>query len=180
MMTPAERLTRPPLLGVSLFGALGALYGAGAMMIVRLAMRRAGHVDKTVPQAIEEWTLHELNLPASGDGARHFAADQLLHVLYGVSWGVAAAPVLFSRRRRRPLWVGAAFGFGTWAIGALGLFPLLRIARPAWRSSAAENLTNVGTHAIFGLAVQLLAEEAMRQAGRGAASDAERHIARVG
>jgi len=30
------------------------------------------------------------------------------------------------------------------------------------------------------LAVQLLAEEAMRQAGRGAASDTERHSARVG
>jgi hypothetical protein len=180
MITTAERLTKPPLGGISLFGALGALYGAGAMMIVRLAMRRAGHVDKTVPQAIEEWTLHKLNISASGDGTRHFAAEQVLHMLYGVAWGVAAAPVLFASRRRRPLWVGSAFGFGTWAIGALGLFPLLRIARPAWKSSAGENLTNFGTHVIFGLAVQLLAEEATRPAGRGAASDAERHIARVG
>jgi len=70
-------------------------------MLVRLAMRRAGYVDKTVPQVIEEWALDKLNIQVAG--TRHFAADQLLHVLYAIAWGLAAAPVLFSTRRRRPL-----------------------------------------------------------------------------
>ena len=175
-----EILMRPPRARVALFGALGALYGSGAMTLGRLVMRRAGHLDKTVPQTIEEWALHELDVPASGDGPRHFAVDQLLHVLYGMLLGAAASPVLFAGRQRRPLWLGSTFGLATWAVGALGIFPLLRIARPAWKSSTAENLTNIATHVVFGLAVQILAEEAVREQFRGAASDTERHLARVG
>jgi hypothetical protein len=175
-----EILMRPPRARVALFGALGALYGSGAMTLGRLVMRRAGHLDKTVPQTIEEWALHELDVPASGDGPRHFAVDQLLHVLYGMLLGAAASPALFAGRQRRPLWLGSTFGLATWAVGALGIFPLLRIARPAWKSSTAENLTNIATHVVFGLAVQILAEEAVRERFRGAASDTERHLARVG
>ena len=175
-----ENLTRPARGRVALFGALGALYGSGAMTLGRLLMRRAGHLDKTVPQAVEEWALHELDVPGSGDGPRHFAVDQLLHVLYGMVWGAIASPALFGGRKRRLLWLGSGFGLATWAVSALGMFPLLRIARPPWNSSTAENLTNIATHVLFGLAVQILAEEAVREQRRGAASDAERHLARVG
>ena len=175
-----ETLMRPPRTRVALFGALGALYGSGAMTLARLVMRRAGYLDKTVSQTIEEWALHELDVPGSGDGPRHFAVDQLLHILYGMMWGATTSPALFAGRRRRPLWLGSTVGLATWAVVALGMFPLLRIARPAWKSSTAENLTNIATHVMFGLAVQILAEEAVREQRRGAASDTERHLARVG
>jgi uncharacterized membrane protein YagU involved in acid resistance len=72
------------------------------------------------------------------------------------------------------------FGLGLWAIGPMVLFPILKIARPAWKSSTTENFTDIGTHLIYGLAVQLVTEEAVRQRERGASSDLTRHLARVG
>ena len=103
MLALTENLMRPPRARVALFGALGALYGSGAMTLGRLVMRRAGHLDKTVPQTVEEWALHELDVPGSGDGPGHFAVDQLLHVLYGMTWGALASPALFAGRQRRAL-----------------------------------------------------------------------------
>lgn len=180
MLPLRAHLIRPGLGRLALYGALGALYGSGAMTLVRLGMRRAGLIDKPVPQAVEEWVSHELEAEPPGKSAGHFAAEQLLHLGYGLIWGALAAPALFAQRRRRTIGIGAILGLGTWAIGAAGLFPLLQIARPAWKSSAAENLSNIGAHVIFGLAVQLLSEEAARQGHRGATTDATRHTARVG
>jgi uncharacterized membrane protein YagU involved in acid resistance len=95
-------------------------------------------------------------------------------------WGAFAAPVLFATGRRRTLGIRASFGLGLWALGPLFLFPLLKIARPAWKSSTTENLTDIGTHLIYGLAVQLVTEEAVRQRERGASLDVIRHLARIG
>ena len=54
---PAARDDHAP--GISgpaaaLHGALGGIYGAAAMSILRLAARRAGVIDKMVPQVVEE------------------------------------------------------------------------------------------------------------------------------
>jgi hypothetical protein len=150
---------------------LGASYGAGAMTLVCLGLHRAGLIDKMVPQAVTEWVAHELEVDPPG----HPVSDQLLHLAYSV-----AASALFGGGRRRSLGIGAAFGLGLWAIGPLVLFPLLKIAPPAWKSSKTENLADIGTHLIYGLAVQLVTEELSRQGRRRATSDTERYFAQVG
>ena len=134
---------------LAVYGALGALYGAGAMTLIRIGLIRAGLLDKMVPQAVTEWALAKMGVKAS----RHPASDQLVHLLYSTTWGGLVAPALFGGWRRRSLGVGGAFGLGLWALGPLALFPLLRIAPPAWKSSTTENLTDIGTHLIYGLAV---------------------------
>lgn len=171
--------TKPGLGRLALYGAFGAIYGSGAMTLVRLATRRGGLVDKMVPEAVVEWAARKLGTERLGE-AGHFTAHQLLHLAYGTAWGGLAAPALFARRRRQPLGVGAIFGLGTWALAAFAMFPLLRIARPAWKSSTAENTTNIAAHLLFGLAVQLLTEETVREGQRGATSDVTRRLARVG
>jgi hypothetical protein len=175
-----EYVTKPRRGRLALYGGLGALYGAGAMSLIRLGLRRAGLLDKMVPQALTEWASQKLRVKPLGMSAGHPAADQLVHLVYSATWGALSAPVLFATGRRRPLWIGGMFGLGLWAIGPMVLFPLLKIARPAWKSSTTENLTNVGTHLLYGLAVQLVTEEAVRQRERGASSDLTRHLARVG
>lgn len=45
---------RPGLATVVLAGAVGGLYGAVAMSVLRLGLHRAGLIDKMVPQAVEE------------------------------------------------------------------------------------------------------------------------------
>jgi hypothetical protein len=48
----AQRLIAGRLGRAALLGALGGLYGSGAMSAIRLAMHRAGAIDKMVPQAV--------------------------------------------------------------------------------------------------------------------------------
>lgn len=165
---------------LALYGALGALYGACAMSLVRLGLRRARLIDKMVPQAVTEWAARAMNMEPPGVPAGHPAADQALHLIYSVGWGALAAPVLFRSGRRRSLGVGGLFGLGLWALGPMLVFPMLKIARPPWRSSAVENLTNIGTHLVYGLGVQLVTEEMARQRRRGPSSDLTRHLTRVG
>jgi len=180
MLALTKYLTRPRRTRVALYGALGALYGAAAMSLVRFSLRRVGLIDKMVPQALTEWAANKLGAEPPVVPAGHPVADQLVHLGYSVGWGGIAAPVLFATGQRQNLAIGSLFGLGLWAIGPMALFPLLRIARPAWKSSATENFTNLATHLIYGLAVQLVTEEAVRQRERGASSDMTRHLARVG
>ena len=180
MLAPTEYITRPRRARLALYGALGALYGAAAMSLIRLSLRRAGLLDKMVPQALTEWAANKLGTEPPVVPAGHPVADQLVHLGYSVAWGGVAAPVLFAAADRRNLGIGSLFGLGLWAIGPMMLFPLLKIARPAWKSSATENLTDIVTHVVYGLAVQLVTEEAARQRERGASSDITRHLARVG
>ena len=69
--------------------------------------------------------------------------------------------------RRQSLAIGSLFGLGLQALGPMVLFPLFKIARPAWKSTPAENLIDIGTHVIYGVAVQLVTEEALRRRSAG-------------
>jgi len=165
----------------ALHGALGGIYGAAAMSILRLAARRAGIIDKMVPQVVEEWTLDRAGVEPSPAGrTAHHVLDQFLHLGYGAAVGAICEPLLVSLKTRRGLWVGPALGMGLWAGATMVLFPHFRIARPAWKSGLEEALTNVAAHLAYGLAVQLLTEEPPRQPDRRPTSDEERHAARVG
>lgn len=166
--------------GALLHGAIGGAYGAGAMSVLRLAMYRAGVIDKMVPQVMQEWMRNRTGVETSGGSkTSHHIVDQLLHLGYGVALGAACGPIL-AGRGRKGLWFGAGLGLGLWAVAALGMFPLLRIARPAWKSRLGENATNIAAHLIYGVAVQLLTEEPPQQPDRHSTSDAKRRATRVG
>jgi hypothetical protein len=164
----------------AIYGAMGGLYGAAAMTVLRLAARRGGLVEKMVPQAMGEWLSHRLGVEPPGGATGHHVLDQSLHLGYGMAWGAAYGLARMGSRQRATLWRGGAFGGAIWALGLAGLLPLLRVARPAWRSTAAENVVNIGAHLAFGLAVQLLSEELAEQDDRRATTDAERFATRIG
>jgi hypothetical protein len=174
----APRISGPE---AALHGALSGIYGAAAMSILRLAARRAGVIDKMVPQVVEEWTLDRTGMESSpASKTAHHVLDQFLHLAYGAAVGAVSGPILASFKTRRGLWVGTALGMGLWAGATMVFFPRFRIARPAWKSDLYENLTIVAAHLAYDLAVQLLTEEPPRQPDRRPTSDKERHAARVG
>src|SRR5688500_10045183 len=161
-------------------GAVGGVYGAAAMTLLRLAMHRAGVIDKMVPQVVEEWISDRLSWDPPGGETGHHTLDQLLHLAYGAGWGAVAGPLLTAGDTRGRLWRGGAFGLGVWAVGMLALLPAFRVARPAWKAGVRENAANIAAHLAYGLAVQLLVEEPARQRDHRRTSDAERRASRVG
>ena len=164
---------------LALFGALGGLYGAGAMSVIRLTLHRAGVIDKMVPQAVEEWISHRLSSDPPGGKLGRQLTDQALHMAYGVTWGALAAPLMVAGARQRSLWSGGVFGAALWLLGTAVLFPWLRIARPVWKAGAGENVANLAAHLVYGTAVQLVAEELVRQKNRRRTSDEERRESKV-
>lgn len=161
-----------------LLGALAGGNAAAAMLPLRLLARRAGLIDKTVPQAMEEWASERTGLEPPGGAAGHHALDQALHVGYGMAGGALYALALHGRGRTA--WRGPLFGLGVWAFGFLALVPALGAHRPAWRAAAAENAVNVLSHLAYGAIVALMLEEMSRQPDHRATSDAERRRTRVG
>jgi uncharacterized membrane protein YagU involved in acid resistance len=99
---------------------------------------------------------------------------------YGVTWGALAGGALAGRDGSWGLWRGGLFGAGLWLFGTGVLFPWLRIARPFWNARVTENVTNAAAHVVYGMVVQLMAEELTRQRDRRRTSDPERHGTRVG
>jgi hypothetical protein len=164
----------------AIYGAMGGLYGAAAMTVIRLAARRGGLVQKMVPQAMAEWLTHRLRVEPPGGPTGHHLLDQSLHLGYGMAWGAAYGLSRAGSAQRASLGHGAAFGGAIWALGLAVLLPMLRVARPAWRSTPAETAVNLGAHVVYGLAIQLLSEELADQRDRRATSDAERFATRVG
>ena len=145
-------------------GAVGGIYGAAAMTVLRLAAQRAGLIDKMVPQVIEEALLGRAHHRENTEGG-HEVLNQLLHLGYGAAWGALVGPVLGGRRRPR-LWAGSAFGLGLWAVGLALLLPRHRSQkRGGWQATPLAQLVNAGAHLLFGTAVQLTAQE--RVSGRG-------------
>lgn len=154
-------------------GMVGGLYGAAAMTILRLSARRAGLIDKMVPELIEEWLLNEPPGATKADRARRSVANQALHLAYGAAWGALAAPVLGQRQRKSFLW-GAGLGATLWAVGMVGLMPKHRTSGPVgWRATPPAQMVNVLAHLLYGLSVQLAAREVW-------ANPQQRDSARVG
>jgi hypothetical protein len=73
---------------LAICGGIGGVIGASCMTVVRIVAQRAGHIDKQVPQAAEEWLLDRVGGNPPGGHAGHHALDQLLHLGYGAAWGV--------------------------------------------------------------------------------------------
>jgi len=149
------------------------------MTVIRMAARRHHVIDKTVPQAAEEWMADRLGSGHDAPPVVHHLADQALHFGYGALLG-AAYGLLVDGRSRTGVLRGLGFGVATWAMGSWGLLPLLGAKRAPWRKKQAENAVDLLAHLVFGAATALVAEELSVQSDRGPTPDSVRHRARVG
>ncbi len=155
-----------PLLFSVVAGAIGGLVGASCMTVIRTFAQRAGFIEKTVPQVMEEWASERLDLEPPGGAPGHHVVDQLLHLGYGVIWGALYGTIL-GRQAPALLVSGVGFGVSLWAFGFFGLIPALRVHRPAHEATVAENGINIAAHLAYGLVVALLTDEITRQTERG-------------
>jgi hypothetical protein len=147
------------------------------MTVIRMLAHRAGLIDKTTPQVVEEWALHKSGVDPKGLAA-HQAMEQTVHLAVGAAagalWGIVAGP------RGGTIPAATAFGTAIWGVAFFGIVPALRLARPPWRASTTENAVNVASHAVYGAVTGLVTEELGRQRHRRPTSNVERQRFRVG
>jgi hypothetical protein len=163
----------------AVYGALGGLAAAGCMTALRDVARRAGLIEKPVPQAVEEWLADRAGLGPDDTGVVHHVAEHLLHTGYSAAWGAAAGALLGPGRgsvARQALLVG----LGVWAVGFLGPAPALRILRSPAQATPGERAANIGAHLLYGAVTMLIADGLARQGARRPTADAERLASRVG
>jgi hypothetical protein len=167
----------------AIYGALGGVVGAACMTVFRTLAHRRGAIDKSVPQAAEEWLTRRIGRAWPAEPAVHHAFDQLLHFGYGAALG-AAYGALVGRLRRpgrhSPLGVGGAFGAATWLFGSWLVLPLLDVKRAPWRASLPETAVDLAAHLIYGASTALLVDELAQQTDHLPSPDALRLRARVG
>jgi uncharacterized membrane protein YagU involved in acid resistance len=169
-----------PAVGSDLvYGALAGAVGAACMTPIRIAARRAGIIDKTVPQIMEETLAHRLGVGTWTSPEQHHVADHLLHLAYGSAQGAAYA--LATRRfRRSTVRPGLVFGVLSWLFGGAVVVPLLDASRPIWRSPPRAELVNLAAHLIYGAVTALLADDLARQPHHRPTSNTRRWFTSVG
>lgn len=160
-------------------GALAGITGAACMNVLRMLAHRAGLIDEMVPQKVEEWTHRVTHVEPPGGPPGHRIFDQLLHFGYGAVWGALYAGVL-ARDSRMHAGRVVGFALGQWALADLVLFPLLKIARPAWRARPREIGVNVGAHLLYAAVTGLLTEELARQVDHRPANEPRLRSSLVG
>jgi hypothetical protein len=77
-----------------------------------------------------------------------------LHVVYGAAFGLLFSlfKLALPDETKHPFVFGGIMGVGMWALGHLGLLPLLGLGKPAWKQSGAELAGEVTRHAAYGIA----------------------------
>jgi hypothetical protein len=145
-----------------LYGGLAGVVGAACMTPLRIAARRAGLIDKSLHQVMEETFAHKLGLGRATAPEAHHAADHLLHFGYG---GLQGALYRLATRRRERTVVkrGLLFGALSWLINGSVVVPALNATRPIWRARPRENAVNLSAHLLFGLVTALLSDELEKQ-----------------
>jgi len=161
------------------YGALAGVVAAACMTVIRAAARRRGIIEKTVPQAAEEWLSARTGLGAGSHPAAHHVTDQILHFGYGALLG-SCYGLSVRGRSRTVLARGAGYGLATWLFGSWLVMPSIRIKQAPWRKHASENAVDVVAHVVYGVATALVAEELSVQSDRGPSSDTHRRSVKVG
>jgi putative membrane protein len=152
---------------------------AACMTIIRMAARRRGIIEKTVPQAVEEWLAARAGVGAGSHPIAHHLTDQILHFGYGAALG-SCYGLTVRGRTRTTLARGAGYGLATWIFGSCFVMPLIRAKQAPWHKRASENAVDVIAHVAFGMATALVAEELSVQSNRGPSSDTYRRAIKVG
>jgi hypothetical protein len=143
-------------------GAIAGLAGTAAMTAYQLAVARlqgeplGTPVPKRWQDAPPPAQVAKKVAEAAGQGERVSRADvpllaNLVHWLYGVSWGVcygaAAGP-----RPVHPAASGVTFGTGVWGASYAELVPL-GIYEPPWRYPVKQLALDLSYHLVYGLGV---------------------------
>lgn len=134
-------------------GATAGLIAAGVMSAFRLLGHRAGLIERTIPQVLQERVAGESGLHVPGGTAGHQLVAEVLH--FGVSAGFGG--VLGAAASRPSIWTGAAYGLGIWLVDTLGLLPALRVQRVGGHGVDAV------AHALFGVALAFSMQELASQ-----------------
>jgi hypothetical protein len=162
-----------------IYGALSGSLAAACMTVIRMTARRRGVIEKTVPQAAEEWLSHRTGIGRDAHPVLHHLADQALHLGYGAALGVGYV-VTTRARSRHAIARGLGYGVAAWFAGSWLLLPLLRAKQAAWRKRPAENAVDLLAHLVFGAATAIVSDQLSTQSDRGPSSDSNRRATRVG
>ena len=163
----------------AIYGALAGSLAAACMTVIRMSARRRGMIEKTVPQAVEEWVASRAGAGRGAHPVLHHLADQGMHLAYGATLGVGYA--LAARKSSSRVGArGLGYGIAAWLFGSWGLLPLLKAKQAPWRKRPTENAVDLLAHLVFGAATALVAEELSAQDDRGPSSDESRRATRVG
>jgi putative membrane protein len=163
----------------AIYGGLAGALGAACMTVIRMTARRRGVIEKTVPQAAEEWLAVRSGLSATRHPAPHHLLDQLMHAGYGAALG-AAYGLTVGGRTPHAAARGVGFGLATWLLGSWIVMPLLGAKGTPARRPASENAIDLLAHLAFGLATSVVAEELGQQGNHRPSTDAVRRFSRVG
>lgn len=170
---------REPRWQVAAQGAMAGIIGAACMTVVRSAARRAGLIEKTVPQVIEEHLTAPLRRGSADAPHAHGALEQVMHLGYGAVMG-AAYGLARGDRERSLVKSTLAIGVGAWLLGGMLVIPLMRAGRPTWRRTATENAVDLVAHLAYGLAAELTTDDLQSHTEPAEVSSDERDTAHTG
>lgn len=138
-------------LGAAARGALAGAAGTGLMTLAQTAYYKATDTESSTTPGEVAKRIVEGVLKRDFPDERMNEATQVMHWLYGTSWGIPYALVSGTRREPAPVGRSAlAFGLAVWAGGQVQL-PAMQLAPPPWESPPSALAMDLGFHLVYGL-----------------------------
>jgi hypothetical protein len=136
-------------LGAVLRGAVAGAVGTATMTAAQaVEMKATGREPSTTPAEVAK-RLIEGVLQREVSESETGTLNNVMHWLYGTSWGVAYGIVEGSRSRPPSLRSGLVFGSVVWAASLIEL-PALGVAPPVWEYPPRELVSDVALHLAYG------------------------------
>ncbi len=131
-------------------GLIAGGVGTGAMTAYQLAVAKArGSESSDTPAQVAKRIIEGV-LQREVPDERMDMLNNVMHVVYGTSWGPLYG-VVQSSVHARSARHGVAFGLLVWATSLIEL-PAMKLAPPVWEYPPAELLLDVSYHLVYGLA----------------------------
>ena len=147
-----EEPDAPPLLGGIARGLAAGAVGTGVMTVAQLAYYQlSGEAQSEAPANIGQKLLGRAGVRVKR--RQKPLLNQVMHVVYGTSWGAAYGIAASGASTARPplLPSGLAFGAGVWGSSLVEL-PAFDQSPPFWRMPPFHLALDAGFHLIYGLA----------------------------
>lgn len=127
-------------------GVLAGVAGTAVMTAAQTAYyKMTGSESSSVPAEVGKRIIRGV-LQREVSDERTDALNNVMHGLYGTSWGV-----LYGLAARRPT-AGIWFGLGVWAASLVEL-PAMKLSPPIWEMAPSSIAPDVGFHLLYGTAV---------------------------
>lgn len=144
---------------VAAIGAAAGLAATVPMSALMVGGREAGLMSELPPHEITSQTVDRTAGPETGDREERRTLGWVTHFAFGAASGAVYAIL---RRHLRtpggPIFHGAAFALGVWAVSYLGWVPALRFLPPAHEDERARQPVMIVAHLVFGAIVGWLVE----------------------